>query len=138
MGRCVVVYADGGSRGNPGPSAIGVEILDDSGKVLHQISKKIGHATNNEAEYLALITGLEAAVGLGAQEVAVRMDSELLVRQVNGLYRVRSPGLQPLHQRVMTQKARFARFSIEHVRRDGNRRADALVNRALDESRIDQ
>lgn len=134
MGRRVIVHADGGSRGNPGPAAIGVEVLDDSGRVLGQIGKRIGRATNNEAEYLALIAGLEAAAGLEAQEVAVRMDSELVVRQIKGLYRVRSPGLQPLHQRAMALKGRFAHFSIEHVPREENRRVDALVNRALDKA----
>lgn len=128
----MMVYADGGSRGNPGPSAIGVEVLDDSGKVLRQISEAIGRATNNQAEYRALIAGLEAAASLGAQEVVVRLDSQLLVRQVQGLYRVQSPGLQPLYQRVVALRTRFSRFSIEHVPREENRRADALVNRALD------
>lgn len=133
MGRYVIVHADGGSRGNPGPAAIGVEVLDDSGKVLHQISKRIGRATNNEAEYQALIAGLHAALNLGAQEVMVRMDSELVVRHIQGRYRVRSAGLLPLYQQAMALKGRFARFHIEHVPRLSNSRADALVNQALDE-----
>lgn len=125
------MYADGGSRGNPGPAAIGVVILDDSGKVLQEIGRRLGHATNNEAEYRALIAGLEAAARMEAQEVVARMDSELVVRQVRGLYRVRSPGLQPLYQQVLALKTGFARFFIEHVPREENRLADALVNRAL-------
>lgn len=130
----VTVYADGGSRGNPGPAAIGVEVLDESGNPLYQNGQRIGRATNNEAEYRALIDGLEAAARLGAQEVVVRMDSELVVKHILGLYRVRSPGLLPLYRQALALKSRFPRFHIEHVPRSANARADALVNQALDES----
>ena len=129
----LIVHADGGSRGNPGPAATGVEVLDESGVALYRAGRKVGRATNNEAEYLALIDGLEAAARLGADEVVVRMDSELVVRHILGRYRVKSPTLLPLYQRAMALKSRFRRFSIEHVPREMNRRADALVNQALDE-----
>lgn len=135
--RKVIVYADGGSRGNPGPAAIGVQVVDDSGNDLYQKGRRIGRATNNEAEYQALIDGLEAAAHLGAEEVLVRMDSELVVKHILGLYRVRSPGLLPLYQRATALKNRFPRFRIEHVPRLANSRADALANQALDDSRRD-
>jgi ribonuclease HI len=127
----LVIYADGGSRGNPGPAAIGVVILDRSGKILRETARRVGRATNNQAEYLALIEGLKLAREMGAEEVSVQMDSELVVRQVNGRYALRSPSLRPLFQQVRELQASFRSFTITHVPRAHNRRADALLNQAL-------
>lgn len=129
----VRLWIDGGSRGNPGPSAIGVVAENDQGRELDTVSRAIGRATNNVAEYRALIAGLELVRGLGAVDVEVRSDSELLVRQMTGDYKVKNEGLKPLHAEACTLAAVFEHFSIAHVERELNRRADALVNRALDE-----
>lgn len=131
--RPVMLYADGGSRGNPGPAALGAKLVDQDGNVLREISRYIGITTNNVAEWSALIAGLEAALELGVRDLAVRLDSELVVRQLNGTYRVKHPNLQPLYARAKGLLQRFERVEIAHVRRDENADADALVNRALDE-----
>lgn len=133
--RRVVVYSDGGARGNPGPAAIGAVVVDESTDPptsLVRISEAIGEATNNVAEYRALIAGLEAAARVGAVEVDVRADSELVIRQLEGRYRVRNAGLQPLHRRARALLAGFHQVSLRHVRREENTEADALVNEALD------
>lgn len=127
-----ILYADGASRGNPGPAAIGFVLRDSDDQVIHEGSEFIGRATNNEAEYRALIRGLQTAQGLGVRRLQVRLDSELVVRQLGGRYRVRSPGLRPLHQRVMELTKSFASFEVAHIPRESNRRADTLANRALD------
>jgi ribonuclease HI len=127
-----VIHADGASRGNPGPSSVGAVIYDDSGRELHTVSQRIGRATNNEAEYRAAIAGLEAALALGAKDVELRMDSELVVRQLDSRYKVRNPSLRKLFGRVKDLQWRFASFQVNHVRREGNRRADQLANEALD------
>ncbi len=127
-----VVYADGASRGNPGPASIGAVIYDDSGRELHTVSRRIGRATNNEAEYRAAIAGLEAALALGARDVELRMDSELAVRQLDSRYKVRNPSLRRLFGRVKDLQWRFASFQVTHVRRELNRRADQLANEAFD------
>lgn len=127
-----VVYADGASRGNPGPAAIGAVIYDDSGREMHTVSRRIGRATNNEAEYRAAIAGLEAALALGAHDVELRMDSELVVRQLDSRYKVRNPSLRRLFGRIKDLQWRFASFQVRHVGREQNRRADKLANEALD------
>ncbi len=127
-----VIHADGASRGNPGPASVGAVIYDDSGRELHTVSQRIGRATNNEAEYRAAIAGLEAALALGAKDVELRMDSELVVRQLDSRYKVRNPSLRKLFGRVKDLQWRFAAFQVSHVRREGNRRADQLANEALD------
>ncbi len=127
-----VVYSDGASRGNPGPASMGAVVIDPSGKVVHEVSEKLGIVTNNVAEYRGLIAGLEAALALGARHVEVRMDSELLVRQAIGRYRVKNPGLIPLHNRVVGLRSRFDEVVFRHVPRAQNKHADALANRALD------
>lgn len=131
-GRRVIAYTDGASRGNPGPAAIGAVLVGPDGREWHLISRRIGRATNNEAEYQAAIAALEAALALGAQEVELRTDSELLARQLSGRYRVRNPRLVTLHNRMKDLRDRFARLQIVHIRREENRRADALANQALD------
>jgi ribonuclease HI len=129
----VRIWIDGGSRGNPGSAAIGVVLRDPTGMSLGTISRVIGVATNNVAEYRALLSGLKWAAEAGATEVEVLSDSELLVRQIRGEYRVKSEGLKLLHGEALDLARGFARFSIRHVRREENAEADALVNRALDE-----
>ena len=127
-----VVYSDGASRGNPGPASMGAVVIDPSGTVVHEVSEKLGITTNNVAEYRSLIAALEAALALGARLVEVRMDSELLVRQAIGRYRVKNPGLIPLHNRVLGLRSRFDEVVFRHVPRAQNKHADALANRALD------
>ncbi len=127
-----VLYADGASRGNPGPASIGAVLYDPDGAVVAEVSEAIGVTTNNVAEYEALIAGLQAALDLGVERIRVRLDSLLLVRQIRGEYRVKAPGLQPLYRRVRALEGRFAAFAIEHVRRESNTVADGLANAALD------
>jgi ribonuclease HI len=133
-GSALRLHTDGASRGNPGPAAIGVVIARVSdGRVIEEISAYLGEATNNVAEYQALIAGLRRAAELGASAVEVVSDSELLVRQVEGRYQVRHPGLIPLHEEVRRLKRRFAGgFHIRHTLRGGNARADELANLAID------
>jgi ribonuclease HI len=128
----VTIFADGGSRGNPGPAASGAVLFDEGGQVLREIGTFLGIATNNVAEWTGLITGLEAALELGATEVTVRLDSELVVKQLSGLYRVKHPGLIPLHTKAKTLLRKFARVDVGHVPRNQNKAADAVVNQTLD------
>ena len=107
-------------------------LYDEAGAELHRSSRALGRATNNQAEYHGAIAALEAALGLGAVEVELFMDSELVVRQLSGRYRVRNPRLIPLHKRMLALRSRFRRVSLRHVPRDENRVADQLANRALD------
>jgi len=128
----VIAYSDGASRGNPGPAALGVVIYDEAGRELHRVSRALGRATNNEAEYWAAIAALEGALGLGATSVELRMDSELVVRQLTGRYRVRNPRLAPLFARLLDLRSRFERVSVVHIPRAQNAVADRLANAALD------
>jgi ribonuclease HI len=128
----VVVHVDGGARGNPGPSGVGVVVTDQRGAELARANDYIGEATNNEAEYHALLLGLERARALGAREVAIVNDSQLVARQLTGEYRVKSDDLRPLHTAAMRALREFDRWSIESVPRDQNELADALVNEAID------
>jgi ribonuclease HI len=129
----LVAYADGASRGNPGPSSFGIVLYDvGGGRELHRSSGALGRATNNYAEYRGAIAALEAALGLGAREVELRMDSELVVRQLTGRYKVRNPRLIPLHKRILDLRSRFDRVAFVHVPRGENRVADKLANEALD------
>ncbi len=130
--RKLVVNVDGGARGNPGPAAIAAVVADPDGEVIEQSAESIGSATNNVAEYRALLLGIERARALGAGEVELVGDSELIVRQVRGEYRVKDAGLRALHERVHEALADFDRWSIRHVRREENEAADALVNATLD------
>lgn len=128
----VSVHVDGGSRGNPGPAAAGVVVADKaSAEVLYQAGLYLGKATSNVAEYRGLLAGLEAARRLGAAEVEVISDSELLVRQMNGQYRVRNETLQQLHSLAQGMAEGFRRCAFRHVPREQNTRADGLVNQAL-------
>ena len=126
-----VAYSDGASRGNPGPAAIGAVIYDPEGREVYRLARRLGTATNNEAEYRAAIAVLEAALGLGARQVELRMDSELVVRQMSGRYRVRNPRLARLHARMLALGERFDEVVARHVPRTENKVADALADQAL-------
>lgn len=127
----LIVNVDGGARGNPGPAAIGIVVRDESGEVLRDLGETIGKATNNVAEYKALIRGIEIARELGADELELRGDSELVVKQMLGKYKVKHPDMKPLHAAAQELLAGTG-WSIKHVRREQNAEADALVNQALD------
>jgi ribonuclease HI len=129
------MFADGGSRGNPGPAASGAVLFDERGEVLREVGTYLGVATNNVAEWTGLVTGLEAALDLGVDDLAVRLDSELVVKQISGAYRVKHEGLIPLHAKAKALLRKFARVDVQHVRRKENAAADALVNQVLDAHR---
>ncbi len=128
----MIVNVDGGARGNPGPAAVGVVVASPEGEVLAERGETIGIATNNVAEYRAMLLGIALAAELGAVEVDLIGDSELVVKQLLGKYRVKDAGLKPLHAEARAALAGFDRWSASHVRREQNARADALVNEALD------
>jgi ribonuclease HI len=128
----VVVHVDGGARGNPGPAAAGAVVSTPDGDVLDEAAEVIGVATNNVAEYRGLLLGLARARELGATEVEVVNDSELVARQVNGQYKVKHPDMKPLHAAAKDALAAFDRWSMRSVPRAKNAHADALVNQALD------
>lgn len=128
----LVVNVDGGARGNPGPAAIGVVLRDGEGQVLEEVGETIGEATNNVAEYRALLRGIELAKDHGAGDLELVGDSELVVRQVEGRYKVKNAGMRELHAEVVGALRGFASWSIRHVRRAENADADRLVNEALD------
>ena len=128
----VVVHVDGGARGNPGPAAAGAVISTPDGDVLDEASETIGVATNNVAEYRGLLLGLDRARELGASEVEVVNDSELVAKQVNGLYKVKHRDMKPLHAAAMQALQSFERWTMRSVPRAQNAGADALVNQALD------
>ncbi len=123
---------DGGARGNPGPAAIGVVVRNSDGEVLEGVGERIGRTTNNVAEYRALLLGIERALALGASELELVGDSELIVRQVKGEYKVKDAAMRELHAQVKRALGPFDRWSIRHVRREENADADSLVNEALD------
>jgi ribonuclease HI len=128
----LVVHVDGGARGNPGPAAVGVVVAKPDGEVVHAVGETIGAATNNVAEYRALLRGIELAREHGASELEIYGDSELVVKQVRGEYKVKDEGLKPLHAEAKAALAEVGEWSFDHVRRDDNAHADELVNQALD------
>jgi ribonuclease HI len=128
----VVINVDGAARGNPGPAAIGAVFKDESGNTVGRISRPIGVTTNNQAEYQAIIAALEKAVSSGARQVALKSDSELVVRQINGQYKIKNTALRPLYQRVVQLTGSLEGFSITCIPREQNAEADALANKALD------
>jgi ribonuclease HI len=127
-------YTDGGSRGNPGPAGYGVRIEDDKGQLIEELCEPLGTATNNVAEYRGLLAALRWACEHGVRSLRVRSDSELLVNQMNGIYRVKNPGLRPLHEEAQELARRVGRVVFEHVRREQNAEADRLANKAMDEA----
>ncbi|HWA78223.1 MAG TPA: ribonuclease HI family protein [Polyangiaceae bacterium] len=131
--KAAVLWTDGAARGNPGPAGGGAVLKTPDGDLLDEQSQYLGHTTNNVAEYRALLLGLERALSFGVQELEVRADSELLIRQLKGEYRVKNPGLQPLHAEAKRLLARFAVVKLVHVRRELNGEADRLANRGIDE-----
>ena len=129
----VTIFIDGGSRGNPGPAAAGIVILNtDTNQPVLEAGYFLGRATNNFAEYQGLIRSLRAALDRGATHATIHSDSELMVRQVLGQYKVKSPDLQPLHREATALLRQLQQFKIGHVYRESNQRADQLVNAALD------
>jgi ribonuclease HI len=128
----LILHVDGGARGNPGPAAIGVVIEDRDGRVLEEVSETIGRATNNVAEYRALLRGLDRARSLAATELEIIGDSELVARQLTGAYKVKHPAIKGLHAQAMAALEQFDRWSVRTVPRAQNARADELVNAALD------
>ena len=128
----VVVNVDGGARGNPGPAAIAAVVQEPDGGVLEERGERIGRATNNVAEYKALLLGIEMASALGAKELDLVGDSELIVKQVKGEYKVKDATMRELHAEAEKALREFDSWSIRHVRREHNAEADRLVNEALD------
>ena len=128
----VTVHVDGGARGNPGPAAIAAVVADEEGNVLDEASEAIGHATNNVAEYKAVLLGAERAKALGATDVELVNDSQLIERQLQGVYKVKHADMRPLHRAALDALAGFGSWSIRSVPRAENADADALVNQALD------
>lgn len=128
----LTAYTDGGARGNPGPAGYGVQVVDVDGAVVAELHEPLGHTTNNVAEYRGLIAALAWAIEHEVTALRVRMDSELIVKQMRGVYKVKHPGLQPLHAEARALVTRIGRVVFEHVRREQNREADRLSNLAMD------
>ena len=131
-GQTVIANIDGGARGNPGPAAYGVVIRNPKGEVVAELSQYLGHQTNNFAEYSGLLAALDYAVREKIASLKVRSDSELLVRQMKGVYKVKNPALQELFRQAQLLVRKLEHFSIEHVFREQNKEADRLVNDELD------
>jgi len=127
----LTIYVDGASRGNPGPAAVGVVMKDEKGVTTLKLSYSIGRATNNQAEYTALITSLQEARKLGADQVYINTDSQLMAEQINGHYKVRNAHIKPLFEKAMQLLTAFQYYAIDHIPRDLNSEADALANEAL-------
>jgi ribonuclease HI len=128
----VIIHSDGASRGNPGLAAIGVTVKDELGELLAAVSQPIGWATCNQAEYRAVIAGLEKAIELGTKYVDIKSDSQLVVRQISGQYRVKNTALKSLYQRVKQLEDQLEGFTVSHIQRAQNKEADRLANKALD------
>jgi ribonuclease HI len=128
----VIMFTDGGSRGNPGPAAIGVVIKDASEKIIQKIGKYIGESTNNDAEYKALIEGISALKKTEATSVKCYLDSELVVKQLNGLYKVKNENIKIHWKKIKELEKGFEKITYSHVRREKNTEADAIVNEVLD------
>jgi ribonuclease HI len=128
----LIVSCDGAARGNPGPAGAGSWLVTPEGAVVAEVAEGLGESTNNVAEYTAVILGLERAKELGATDVLLRSDSQLLINQITGVYRVKAPHLQPLHRRVRALAGSFERIRFEHVPRERNKEADRLANAGVD------
>lgn len=132
MSKAFTLYTDGGARGNPGPAGAGALLLDADGKEVEAISAYLGEMTNNQAEYRALLLGLQAAIDNGVAELDVRMDSELIVKQMKGEYKVKHPDMKPLNAQAQALVAQIGVVNFYHIRREFNADADKLVNQAID------
>ena len=130
----ITAYIDGGSRGNPGPAGYGVHIVEDDGSVVEELHESVGTATNNVAEYRALIAGLEAVAHLHAEVIHVRADSLLIIKQLRGEWKVKHANMRPLHEEARSLLAAYSVVDLQHVPRAENTEADTLVNAALDAS----
>jgi ribonuclease HI len=128
----VIIYTDGAARGNPGPAAIGAVIKDEAGNTIATISRRLGATTNNQAEYQAIIAALAKASVIGARQVTLYSDSELVVKQINGQYKIKHTALRPLYQEVVKLAGTLASLKIAYIPRERNREADTLANKALD------
>ena len=128
----ITIHSDGAARGNPGPAAAGAVLTADDGTIVAEVSRYLGEMTNNQAEYRALILAVEEALRQGASELCIYADSELMVRQIKGEYRVKHEDLKPLFRDVMQALKRIGKFAIHHVPRERNKAADKLANLALD------
>lgn len=129
----IIIYTDGASRGNPGEAGIGVVIFDKKDKLVKEISRYIGTATNNVAEYKALIEGLKAGLEMSARHVHIKSDSQLLIRQLTGIYRVKNEGLKPLHEEALSLLQKFRKYELEHISREDNKLADKLANEGIED-----
>ena len=132
------LYTDGGARGNPGPAGIGAVLRDEGGEILGEIAQGIGEATNNVAEYVALITGLEMALDRGVTDIDIYMDSELVVSQLLGKWKIKKDTLRPLAVKARALMNRFESFTLSHVRRELNADADKLANQGMDAAALDE
>lgn len=128
----LILHTDGGSRGNPGPSALGVVISTSEGETLESYGEYLGEMTNNQAEYHALLSGIRKAIALGAERLRIYMDSELIVKQMKGEYRVKDKELGKIFIKIHNELIHLKKYAVEHVRREKNKAADAEVNKALD------
>ncbi len=130
----LIIYTDGGARGNPGPAGIGAIAYDEKGNIVFEVSEYIGETTNNQAEYKAVLAALGEAEKKKAEELYFYLDSELIVKQLNGKYKIKNKGLQPLFVKVYNACLNFKRVEWRYVRRENNKEADRLVNKAIDEN----
>lgn len=128
------IFTDGGARGNPGPAGLGVVIFDENGRQLAAVKKFLGDKTNNQAEYEAVIAAMERALELGATVLDFFLDSELVVKQLTGKYKIKNSGLAPLAGKVLSLSNKFMKVTFSHIRREKNQLADDLVNQAIDEA----
>ena len=127
-----IIYSDGAARGNPGPAGAGAVIKDTSGKLRDKVCEYLGETTNNQAEYQAFVLALEKAVKLNATEIIAHADSELLVKQINGIYRVKNKDLKPVYEKAKSLLRKIGRTSVKHIPREQNKEADLLANMAID------
>ena len=127
-----ILWSDGAARGNPGPAGIGAILKTPDGEVIAEVSDFLGHTTNNVAEYRALLAGLERAIEVGIQRIEVRADSELMIKQLRGQYRVKNAGLKPLYEQARQLLSQFSNVKLSHVRREHNSEADRLANLGID------
>jgi len=136
--RKITVYTDGASRGNPGDAGIGVVFIDENGTMVKEISDYIGQTTNNIAEYTALIRALNEAIEMNCDEIDIISDSELMVKQINGEYQVKNEGIKNRYKQVQDLLKEFKSYTVTHVRREQNKRADQLANLGIDEALDDE